>query len=139
MADIELTDLQRSRINYHLDIDSDQSLLSLSYRIREAQFTQAKLLVLVGDLNTASPSETVFIGEVALCTTDSALGRCEVAKNNLGPAVINNSLFVRSAGKVTLRDDELAARKRVYKEMVKQLKQEVGYTSYGGDRASLNL
>lgn len=136
---IILSDLQRSRLNYHLDIDSQQSLLAVSFRVRSAQFDQSKLLAIVGNLETAAPDEIVYIGEVALCTNGSALGRCEVAKSNLGPARIDNSLFVKSAGKVSLRNDELSARRQVYKEMVKQLKQEAGYTSFDSGRASLDL
>jgi hypothetical protein len=136
---IILSDLQRSRLNYHLDLDSDQSLLAVSFSLRSAQFDQSKLLAIVGDLSIASPADTVYVGTVALCTTGSALGRCEVAKSNLGPSTIDNSLLVQSAGKVTLRRDELTARKQVYKEMVAQLKQEAGYTSLDAGRASLYL
>ena len=136
---IILSDLQRSRLNYHLNIDSDQSLLAVSFSVRSAQFDQSKLLAIVGDLSLTSPADTVYVDTVALCTTGSALGRCEVAKSNLGPSTIDNSLLVQSAGKVTLRRDELTARKQVYKEMVAQLKQEAGYTSFDTGRAFLCL
>lgn len=136
---ITLTELQSSRIDFHLDLDSNRSLLTISKNIREKTFDQPTLLALVGDLTTASPSEIIEFGGVQLCTAESTLGRCEVSLKATGPATINNTLFVKQAGKVTLRGDELKARKQLYKAMVAELKQLVGYSSFDEGRATLDL
>ena len=134
-----LTELQRSRLEFHCDLDSTRGLLALSFNIRATTFSTVKLLQLVGDISAAQPENLVLYEGVAFCTTSSALGTTEIAYSKLSPNVIDDSLLVKSAGKVVLRGDELKARERLYKKQVEHLKQLIGMQDSVGSRAQLDL
>jgi hypothetical protein len=134
-----LTDLQRSRIEFHCDLDSTRGLLALSFNIKSTSFSEVKLLQIVGQLVGADPDNLFVYEGVSLCTLTSALGACELAHSKLSPQTIDDSLLVRSAGKVNLRSDELKARRQLYNQTVEYLKQLIGLNSDSASRASINF
>jgi len=134
---VSLTPLQRSRIEYHLDLDSLQGLLALSLNIRSSTLSDSRLLSVVGNLSTAPTAEIYTHQGQSLATTESALGRCERAFDKLSPTTIDDSLLVSKAGKVVLRKDELKARRQLYREAASQLAQAMGYTDSTDCRAQL--
>ena len=134
-----LTEFQRDRINFHLDLDSERGLLRINYNILESAFSEIKVIQLVGDLTIALPENKLFFEGIELCTVTSALGKVELTFANLGPAKIDDSLLVKSAGKVDLRSDELKAREKLYQTQIKYLKQLVGMTDDSQSRAELSM
>ena len=132
-----LTELQRSRIEFHLDLDSLQGLLALSFNIRSSTLSESRLLSVVGNMTTALPANIYAHQGQPLATLESALGRCERTFDKLSPSVIDDSLLVSKAGKVELRKDELKARKQLYKTASAQLAQAMGYSDSSSGRAQL--
>lgn len=126
-----LTELQNNRIAFHLDYVRPGNLLELDRDISVLTLTDNQILQVVGKpytdgLSYPTDDDMVFFEGDPLATKTSALGRVELAFNNLSPDVISDTLFVKKAGKVELRKDELKARNRLYKELVSQLNQLVG-------------
>lgn len=124
-----LTDLQKARIAYHLDFVEPESLLEISQDLAVTTMSPEKELAAVGP---ASPADPLTFEGQPLCSKTSALGLVELAHAKLSPEVIDDSLLVRQAGKVSLRSDELKARERLYSRLVDSLAQLVGYTSQAG-------
>lgn len=115
-----LAEIQKGRTRFHLGYPNDQisgPRLEIEQNLVLDRLATATELALVGD----SGSQTVLFQGLALCAPDSMLDRLETAWGNLGPTVIDDSLFVKSAGSVTLRSDELRARKALYNELRGQL------------------
>lgn len=126
-----LTQLQKYRVAFHLDVWKPDNLLSIDRDITFSTMAEEDKLALVGPDNPPNPY--IFEGQ-QLCSESSILGRIEAAHANLSPAVIDNSLLVKQAGKVTLRSDELRAREKLYKTLVESLAQIMGYTGAGQSR-----
>jgi hypothetical protein len=119
-----LTDLQKSRIAFHLDVWSANSLLTVDRNIKFYALSEEDELSLVGPENPTDPQ--LFEGQVIASQT-SILGRLESALANISPSVIDNSLLVKTAGKVTLRGNELRLRQQLYKAILKELAKLMGY------------
>ena len=115
-----LTDIQKARTRFHLGYPNDQIAgprLEIEQNLVLSNLAAETELALVGD----GTAQTVLFQGLALCAPDSMLDRLETTWSNIGPAVIDDSLFVKSAGSVTLRGDELRARKALYNELREQL------------------
>ena len=115
-----LTEIQKARTRFHLGYPNDQIAgprLELEQNLVLNGLAEVTELALVGAAN----AQTVLFQGLALCAPDSYLARLETAWSNLGPGIIDDSLFVKSAGSVTLRGDELRARKALYDELRDQL------------------
>lgn len=125
-----LTALQKSRIAFHLDFVRPGNLLALDRKVATILLDDEQLLATVGEDPPPVGNAITFEG-VDLCTATSALGRCETAYANLSPSTISDSLLVKQAGKVTLRSDELSARRALYTEQVEYLAQVIGASESG--------
>lgn len=132
-----LTDLQKDRIAYHLDLGQPQSFIEISRNIRIATITPERELMVIGNLDTAPVDQIYTYMGTNLATLNSSLGKCEVALDKLNPQNVDDSLLVKQAGKVVLREDELNARQKLYKQTVKELAQAVGATFPSNFRASM--
>lgn len=115
-----LTELQKARTRFHLGYPNDQisgPLLEVTQNLVLGNLAQATELALVGDLG----SQTLEFEGQAFCSPTSLLGKVERAWNQLDSDVISDSLFVQVAGSVTLRKDEIKARRELYDELRNQL------------------
>lgn len=115
-----LTDVQKARTRFHLGYPNDQisgPLLEVQQNLVLGNLAAQTELALVGDPN----NQTVEFEGQPLCSPSSLLGRVEEAWNQLSPTVISDSLFVKSAGSVILRSDEVKARRAFYDELRDQL------------------
>lgn len=128
-----LTSLQKSRISFHLDFLRPDNLLALDRDVAQLILTTEEELATVGEDPAPVGNQVTFEGQI-LCTATSALGRCETAYTNLSPATVSDSLLVKQAGKVTLRSDELHARRSLYDEQVRLLAQTIGAFDPGCER-----
>lgn len=118
-----LTDLQRERCSFHLGLIKHEGISKVNTRNSLSTLTAEQELGLVGDPD--SSNRFVFQG-VDLCDQESALGKVEAAHAAITPSVIDPSLFVKAAGKVTLRGNELTNRYRLYQMLVNEMKLLVG-------------
>lgn len=125
-----LTELQKSRISFHLDYFNPDFMLQITRDTLILTLSSVQELQLVGiapdPLPTVPSDPYVFIGGVYLCRSDSLLGQVEKAYNKLNSDVIEESLYVVTAGKVTLRSNELTNRTNLYNKQVAFLAQLVG-------------
>lgn len=121
-----ITSAQKSRIEFHLDIIDLDSLEAVLEGVRLRTLDQHEEATLVGDIDNADPDQLIVFNGSPLCTVNSLLGRCETAFENLSSGTIEESLYVKKAGSVELRKDELKARNRLYKLSVQHLAQLFG-------------
>lgn len=126
-----LTQLQKDRIAFHLDLWTPFSLLTIDRDVTFLSLSSNEQLFLVGP---ESPENPYYIEGEFLCSESSILGKCEVAYNKLNATTIDNSSLVVKAGKVELRGNELEKRKQVYRETLQALAKIMGYTDKGGSR-----
>jgi hypothetical protein len=134
MPTVPLTELQQSRIAFHLDVWEAKSLLSIDREIKFVTLSDTDRLALVGPETIEAPLEAYLFQGQELCSTTSILGRLERAFDNIDPSVISDSLLVKSAGKVSLRSDELKAREKLYRSLLKSLAKIMGYRDPGNTR-----
>lgn len=115
-----LTEFQKSRVRFHLDyVQSDVSgLYEVVQELQLDRLSDEVLLALVGPSDDPSPQ--MYVGQ-SVGSSEALLARLETAYSNLSPSVIDDSLFVSQAGSVTLRRDELQARKRLYRSLQRDL------------------
>lgn len=130
-----LSDLQKARILFHLDLPSQMNdLLSVDREILITQVSATLELQLVGNLASADP-ENIYVYEgTPLATLESILGRVERAYDKLSPTTIDDSLFVKKAGAVELTSTEIRQRRKLYLTLVEYLAQTLGALSLGGSR-----
>jgi hypothetical protein len=121
---MSLTDLQLSRVAYHLDFTKPDYLLAIDREVSILNLTPSQELALVGPTPLVS-NIYQFEGE-DLCSTTSLLGKVEAAYAKIDPSVIDDSLFVSKAGSVELRGSELRKRQSLYRQLVENLAQLVG-------------
>lgn len=115
-----LTPFQKARVRYHLGYPSERTqFFEVSASLVLDSLPEETVLQLVGD---PSDPQIEFGGQV-IGAEYAALGRCELAYQKLSPLVVDDSLFVSSAGSVTLRPDELRAREQLYQRTVADLAQ----------------
>ena len=115
-----LTEVQLARTRFHLGYPNDQisgPRLEVEQNLVLGNLAPMTELGLVGD---PTAQAVIFQGE-ELCAPGSMLARLEQAWENVGPATVADSLFVTQAGSVTLRRDELRARRALYDELREQL------------------
>lgn len=127
-----LTDLQKSRIAFHLDYFNPNYMLQITRDSLLLTLDPTQELQLVGLGNFTDPTQDIYIEEEFVCSKTSILGRVELAFNNLNSEVIEDSLYVSQAGQVTLRGNELRKRTELYEKMVSFLSQFVGGTDPNG-------
>jgi hypothetical protein len=114
-----ISDLQKSRVRFHLGYPNDQitgALLEIQQNLVLGNLSPDTEFALVGEAG----DRYLFLGR-DLAQVGSLLHKLEVAYSNLSPLVIEDSLFVKSAGSVELRRDELQARRSLYTLLVKDL------------------
>lgn len=132
-----LTDIQKARTRFHLGYPNDQIAgprLEIEQNLVLSNLAPETELALVGD----SATRTILFQGLALCAPDSMLDRLETAWGNVGPATIDDSLFVKSAGSVNLRGDELRARKALYAEIKEQLASLLNVELFGCDFSGIH-
>lgn len=115
-----LTELQKGRVRFHLGYPNDQisgPLLEVQQNLVLGNLSEQTELALIGDPN----SQTLTFEGQTLCSPTSLLGKVEKAFNLLDTDTISDSLFVKSAGSVTLRTDEYTARVEIYNGLVNNL------------------
>lgn len=126
-----LSELQQARIAFHLDVWESKSLLSIDREIKFVTLSDSDKLALVGPDVIEAPLVVYSFQGQPLCSTTSILGKLEQSYENINPTTIDNSLLVKSAGKVTLRGDELQARQKLYQALLKSLVKIMGYRDTG--------
>lgn len=136
---MEITKTQIDRLNYHLDLDSEYGLLEVTLNVRTRQLSEERMKTIFGDMASADTDEILIQNGNSLCTKDSILGRVELAYRKLSPDNVDDSLLVSKAGNIQLRPDEYKARKKLYKEMVNELKRATGYADLSTPRANLDI
>ena len=125
-----LTELQKARVRFHLGYPNDQitgALLEVQQNLVLGNLAEETEFALVGDGGT----RYVFLGR-DLAQEGSLLAKLEKAHDNLGPSIIEDSLFVKSAGSVELRRDELQARRNLYGFLVRELETLLDVKVFGG-------
>ena len=128
---MELTELQKERISYHLGYVARQWYLQVSQDTILLTLNPSQKLALVGgDLNELTSDEIFIFENIPLCSNTSALGKIERAYANLDPDTISDSLFVSQAGSVALRGNELQNRERLYGNLVGKLRQLISGSDY---------
>ena len=115
-----LSELQQSRIKYHLDITYSSAFeeVDANFRLMLSNLPPERELAIVGDQTNLDYD---FLG-TPLCTTGSALWKCEASLAKLNPDTIDPSLFVVEADGIALRGDEERRRRRLYEAMVGDLR-----------------
>lgn len=115
-----LTELQKSRIRYHLGITYRTAYdeVEANFRLQLDNIDPARELSLVGNQATKNYN---FLGE-PLCQVGSLLYKVERAFENLSPDVIDTTLFVRNTEEVALNTNELRKRRQLYELLVNQLR-----------------
>lgn len=116
-----LTNLQKSRIKYHLNITYRTAYeeLEADFRLQLNNINPERELAIVGNQTNLNYS---FQGQ-PLCESGSLLHRIEVAYSRISPDVIDTTLFVKATEEITLNPNELRLRLRLYHQLVDQLKQ----------------
>lgn len=119
-----LTDLQKARIKYHLDITYSTAFeeVNAQFRLLLDSIDPIRQLQLVGN-PTGDPPEYdyAFLG-IPLCQTGSLLWKVERAFEKINPEEIDPSLFVRNTEEVALRANELQKRRSLYDSLVGDLR-----------------
>lgn len=133
----QFTELQRSRLRFHLGYGDHRGAQWIEVRDELYLDATEPLVVfqVVGNTpDTPNSTRFLFYGE-DLCEDvgptspqGSLLARVEKAFDLLNTATIENSQKVTQAGSVTLRTDELSARRRLYEYLCRQLALVVGVT-----------
>lgn len=116
-----LTPFQLSRIKFHLGYPQEQTqpaILEVLENLVLDNLSPETELTLVGPKPPTTPY--VYLGEV-IGDTGSLLVQVEQAYQKLAPTSIDDSLFVKQAGSVTLRPDEYRARKQLYEGLKSDL------------------
>ena len=122
-----LTELQKERISFHLDYVAARYLLAITRDNLILTLNTSQQLSLVGPDEEDVPLDNKLDFEgIYLCSKTSMLGKVELAFSKLSPDTIEESLYVSSAGTVTLRGNELSKREALYLSMVSYLNQLVG-------------
>lgn len=134
-----LTELQKSRIRYHLRVTYRNAYeeIEANFRLQLDNIDPERELSLVGNQATKDYS---FLGE-PLCQVGSILYKVERAFENLSPDVIDTTLFVRLTEEITLNANEMRKRQQFYQLMVDQLRAsfdlpEMNSISYFGDSSN---
>jgi hypothetical protein len=133
MPQTTLTTFQKARIAHHLGYMWNlPPLLTIEplRRLKLDSLPAEVILATVGDIETANDDDKVNMEGVIFATKQSALGKVERALSNLSSEVIDASLYVSEAGTTKLRPNELAKRKALYNELVKQLSQLLGVAKF---------
>jgi hypothetical protein len=137
-----LTELQKSRIRYHLDVTYRTAYdeVEANFRLQLDNIDPERELALVGNQATKDYS---YLG-VPLCQVGSILYKVEKAFENLSPDVIDTTLFVKATEEITLNANELRKRQQFYDAMVSQLRNsfnlpDEGCISYYGNGSSWHI
>jgi len=126
-----LTEIQKARVRFHLGYPSDRpGLLEVQQQLILNTLAPVTETQLIGDISDPS-GPVIDVSGLVLAHESSMLGRVELAYLRLSPTVIDDSLFVESAGAVVLRRDELRARQALYDTMVDQLAQLLDVDVFG--------
>jgi len=115
-----LTELQKSRIRYHLGITYRTAYeeIEANFKLMLDNIDPDRELAIVGDQTIRDYS---FLGQ-PLCQVGSILYKVEKAFANLSPDVIDTTLFVEATEEITLNPNEMKKRQRFYEMMVDQLR-----------------
>lgn len=115
-----LTELQKSRIRYHLGVTYRTAYdeVEANFSLQLNNIDPDRELSLVG--NQANKNYS-FLGE-PLCQVGSILYKVERAFEKLSPDVVDTTLFVRATEEVTLNANEMRKRIQFYESMVDQLR-----------------
>lgn len=125
---MSLTDLQKSRIRFHLGYSSEGPA-QFSDQLTVDQLKPESELALIG-----SDLDYEFLG-VPLCQVGSLLYNCELAYANLAPSVIDDSMLVSTVGDIQLRANELGRRQELYDYHRERLSQVTNSPILGAQRA----
>lgn len=121
-----ITDLQKTRIRFHLGYSS-AGIGQFFDRLTVDGLSTSAQLMLVG-----TTLDYEFL-ETPLCQVGSLLYKCEVAYANLDPGVIDDSLGVSAVNTIRLRGNELAKRKEIYHYQCERLAQATNSPLIGGN------
>ena len=107
-----LSALQKSRVRFHLGYPQNDAggLIEVLEELTLDRLDPQVEFALVGN---PAADQWVYLGE-DLAAWDSHLAIVESAYAKLAPKTIDDSLFVKQAGSVTLRTDEYRARRQQY-------------------------
>lgn len=137
---MSLTDLQKERVTYHLDFVASNFILKVDKTIAIITLNDSQKLALVGqELNELTSDEAFYFEGSFLCSNSSLLGKVERAYAKLDPDIIDNSLFVESAGSVTLRGTELRKREELYRNLVSKMAQLIGANNPSLNRVGFQI
>lgn len=117
-----LSELQKARTRFHLGYPNDQikgPVTEIQQHLVLGNLNSQTELALIGDPSSVG-DRYLFLGQ-DLCQQGSLLYKLELAYDRCGPDTVDDSLFVRSAGSVQLRSDELQARRALYQSLRKDL------------------
>ena len=120
MQPTELTELQRSRIRFHLGYTDNSYSRVIEYQtnlLLDFGLSPSVLFQAVGEvLELPSQSDRyTYLGE-DLCQIGSHLHKCEVAYSTLDAGIIDPTLAYKQVGSVDMRRDEVQARDRLYRK-----------------------
>lgn len=119
------TELQKDRIRFHLKLPSNLNpeFLELlnEYSLDTGLRVDTIFQVVGEELEVPPQSDRILLLGDDLCQEGSILANIEAAYTNLQPGTISDSLFVSQAGSVTLRKDELRARRQLYNSLLDDL------------------
>ncbi|CBA17789.1 virion structural protein [Acaryochloris phage A-HIS1] len=112
------TDFQKQRIKMHLGLSTGEPSITQLQQDRGLLLDSLDAdsqLTIMGDITTnpTDPTHFYYAG-VAIAAVNSILYNCEIALERLGGTQIDPSLFVKKAGSVTLRGNELQKRNQFY-------------------------
>lgn len=125
---------QRQRVRFHLGYPGDQpgaGYLEVYQNLALDNLDPTVEFAVFGDISQPG-AEVLDLMGMPVAVKGSLLYRCETAFNNLSPDVIADSLFVKQAGSVTLRPDELPARRSLYRQTQKDLARALNIELWSG-------
>ncbi|CBA17892.1 virion structural protein [Acaryochloris phage A-HIS2] len=113
-----LTDLQKSRIKFHLGLSEGEPSITALLQDRGLlldSLSQAAEDQIIGDIVTdpADPTHLTIAGNV-VAQQGSILGNLEKCFQNLSPDIVDPSTFVYQAGDVKLNPNEFRNRGNIY-------------------------